>query len=103
VTEQMITLGPQASQVAPKQLGTNGGGYIGVNSAHPHENPTPLANMLEMLALLLIPAGLCFTFGRQIKDMRQGVAIFITMTLLLTAAIGFTASCGVALCSAQAV
>lgn len=91
VTEQMVPLGPQASQVAPKQLGTNGGGYNGVNSAHPHENPTPLANMLEMLALLLIPAGLCFTFGRQIKDMRQGVAIFITMTLLLTAAIGFTA------------
>ena len=91
VTEQMVPMGPQASQVAPKQLGTNGGGYNGVNSAHPHENPTPLANMLEMLALLLIPAGLCFTFGRQIKDMRQGVAIFITMTLLLTAAIGFTA------------
>ncbi|HZF61670.1 MAG TPA: potassium-transporting ATPase subunit KdpA [Desulfovibrio sp.] len=91
VTEQMVPMGPQASQVAPKQLGTNGGGYNGVNSAHPHENPTPLANMLEMLALLLIPAGLCFTFGRQIKDMRQGVAIFITMTLLLSAAIGFTA------------
>ena len=91
ITEQMVPMGPQASQVAPKQLGTNGGGYNGVNSAHPHENPTPLANMLEMLALLLIPAGLCFTFGRQIKDMRQGVAIFITMTLLLTAAIGFTA------------
>ena len=91
ITKQMVPMGPQASQVAPKQLGTNGGGYNGVNSAHPHENPTPLANMLEMLALLLIPAGLCFTFGRQIKDMRQGVAIFITMTLLLTAAIGFTA------------
>lgn len=91
VTEQMVPMGPQASQVAPKQLGTNGGGYNGVNSAHPHENPTPLANMLEMLALLLIPAGLCFTFGRQIRDMRQGVAIFIAMTLLLTAAIGFTA------------
>lgn len=90
VTEQMVPMGPQASQVAPKQLGTNGGGYNGVNSAHPHENPTPLANMLEMLALLIIPAGLCFTFGRQIRDMRQGVAIFITMTLLLTAAIGFT-------------
>lgn len=91
VTEQMVPMGPQASQVAPKQLGTNGGGYNGVNSAHPHENPTPLANMLEMLALLLIPAGLCFTFGRQIKDMRQGVAIFIAMTLLLTGAIGFIA------------
>lgn len=91
VTEQMVPMGPQASQIAPKQLGTNGGGYNGVNSAHPHEDPTPLANMLEMLALLLIPAGLCFTFGRQIKDMRQGVALFITMTLLLSAAIGFTA------------
>ncbi|MGV6995708.1 potassium-transporting ATPase subunit KdpA [Desulfovibrio sp. QI0430] len=91
VTEQMVPMGPQASQIAPKQLGTNGGGYNGVNSAHPHENPTPLADMLEMLALLLIPAGLCFTFGRQIKDMRQGVAIFIAMTLLLAAAIGFTA------------
>jgi len=91
VTEQMVPMGPQASQVAPKQLGTNGGGYNGVNSAHPHENPTPLANLLEMLSLLLIPAGLCFTFGRQIGDMRQGAAIFLAMTLLLTAAIGFTA------------
>ena len=91
IAEQMIPMGPQASQVAPKQLGTNGGGYNGVNSAHPHENPTPLANLLEMLSLLLIPAGLCFTFGRQIGDMRQGAAIFIAMTLLLTAAIGFTA------------
>lgn len=91
VTEQMVPMGPQASQVAPKQLGTNGGGYNGVNSAHPHENPTPTANLLEMLSLLLIPAGLCFTFGRQIGDMRQGVAIFLAMTLLLTAAIGFTA------------
>lgn len=91
VTEQMVPMGPQASQVAPKQLGTNGGGYNGVNSAHPHENPTPIANLLEMLSLLLIPAGLCFTFGRQIGDMRQGVAIFLAMTLLLAAAIGFTA------------
>jgi K+-transporting ATPase ATPase A chain len=91
VTEQMVPMGPQASQVAPKQLGTNGGGYNGVNSAHPHENPTPIANLLEMLSLLLIPAGLCFTFGRQIGDMRQGAAIFLAMTLLLAAAIGFTA------------
>ena len=91
VTEQMVPMGPQASQVAPKQLGTNGGGYNGVNSAHPHENPTPIANLLEMLSLLLIPAGLCFTFGRQIGDMRQGAAIFVAMTLLLAAAIGFTA------------
>ena len=91
VTEQMVPMGPQASQVAPKQLGTNGGGFNGVNSAHPHENPTPLANLLEMLSLLLIPAGLCFTFGRQIGDMRQGAAIFLAMTLLLGAAIGITA------------
>ena len=91
VTEQMVPMGPQASQVAPKQLGTNGGGYNGANSAHPHENPTPLANLLEMLSLLIIPAGLCFTFGRQIGDMRQGAAIFLAMTLLLGAAIGFTA------------
>ena len=91
VTEQMVPMGPQAPQVAPKQLGTNGGGYNGVNSAHPHENPTPIANLLEMLSLLLIPAGLCFTFGRQIGDMRQGAAIFLAMTLLLAAAIGFTA------------
>lgn len=90
VSEQMVPMGPQASQVAPKQLGTNGGGYNGANSAHPHENPTPLANLLEMLSLLIIPAGLCFTFGRQISDMRQGVAIFLAMSLLLTAAIGFT-------------
>ena len=91
VTGQMVPMGPQASQVAPKQLGTNGGGYNGANSAHPHENPTPLANQLEMLSLLLIPAGLCFTFGRQIGDMRQGAAIFLAMTLLLAAAMGFTA------------
>ena len=91
VTEQMVPMGPQASQVAPKQIGTNGGGFNGANSAHPHENPTPLANLLEMLSLLLIPAGLCFTFGRQIGDMRQGAAIFLAMTLLLGAAIGITA------------
>ena len=90
VTEQIVPMGPQASQVAPKQLGTNGGGYNGANSAHPHENPTPLANLLEMLSLLLIPAGLCFTFGRQIGDMRQGAAIFLAMTLLLAAAMGVT-------------
>ena len=91
ITKQMVPMGPQASQVAPKQLGTNGGGYNGANSAHPHENPTPIANLLEMLSLLLIPAGLCFTFGRQIGDMRQGAAIFLAMTLLLAAAVGFTA------------
>ncbi|OXS28828.1 MAG: potassium-transporting ATPase subunit KdpA [Desulfovibrio sp. MES5] len=91
VTEQMVPMGPQASQVAPKQLGTNGGGYNGVNSAHPHENPTPLSNMLEMLSLLLIPAGLCFTFGQKVGDMRQGFAVFAAMFLLLTMAVSFTA------------
>jgi K+-transporting ATPase ATPase A chain len=90
VTEQMVPMGPQASQVAPKQLGTNGGGYNGVNSAHPHENPTPLSNMLEMLSLLLIPAGLCFTFGQKVGDMRQGVAVFAAMFLLLAMAVSFT-------------
>lgn len=90
VTEQMVPMGPQASQVAPKQLGTNGGGYNGVNSAHPHENPTPLSNMLEMLSLLLIPAGLCFTFGQKVGDMRQGIAVFAAMFLLLTMAVSFT-------------
>lgn len=90
VTEQMVPLGPQASQVAPKQLGTNGGGYNGVNSAHPHENPTPLSNLLEMLALLLIPAGLCFTFGIKVGNPRQGVAVFAAMFLLLTASVALT-------------
>ncbi len=59
----MVALGPVASQIAIKQLGTNGGGYYNVNSAHPFENPTPLSNLLEVLAILLIPAALCFTFG----------------------------------------
>ena len=68
VTEQTLPLGPAASQVAIKQLGTNGGGFFNVNSAHPFENPTPLSNFLEMLAILLIPAALCYTFGRMAID-----------------------------------
>src|SRR5262249_55007655 len=80
-TEQTIPLGPVASQIAIKQLGTNGGGYYNVNSAHPLENPTPLANFLEMLAILLIPAALCYTFGRMIGDTRQGWAILAAMTI----------------------
>jgi K+-transporting ATPase ATPase A chain len=63
-TQQTIAVGPAASQIAIKQLGTNGGGFFNVNSAHPLENPTPLSNFLELLAILLIPAALCFTFGR---------------------------------------
>lgn len=81
--EQVLPMGPVASQVAIKQLGTNGGGFFNVNSAHPFENPTPLTNFLEMLAILLIPAALCYTFGLIVKDKRQGWAIFSAMLLLL--------------------
>src|SRR5665213_3225078 len=83
VTEQPISLGPVASQEAIKMLGTNGGGYFNVNSAHPYENPTPLTNFLETLAILLIPTALCFTFGAMVKDYRQGWAILAAMFLLL--------------------
>jgi K+-transporting ATPase ATPase A chain len=82
VTEQTIAVGPAASQIAIKQLGTNGGGFFNVNSAHPLENPTPLSNFLEMLALLLIPAALCYTFGKMVKDTRQGWALLTAMTLI---------------------
>ncbi len=82
VIEQTLAVGPAASQVAIKQLGTNGGGFFNVNSAHPFENPTPLSNLLEMLAILLIPAALCYTFGAMICDARQGRAILAAMTLL---------------------
>lgn len=82
VTEQTIPLGPAASQVAIKQLGTNGGGFFNVNSAHPFENPTPLANFLEVLAILLIPAALCYTFGRMVRDTRQGRALLIAMLVI---------------------
>lgn len=78
-TEQVIALGPAASQVAIKQLGTNGGGFFNVNSAHPLENPTPLSNLLEMLAILAIPAALCYTFGQMVHDTRQGWAILTAM------------------------
>jgi K+-transporting ATPase ATPase A chain len=81
--EQSLALGPVASQVAIKQLGTNGGGFYNTNSAHPFENPTPLACFLELLAILLIPAALCYTFGRLIGDTRQGWAILAAMTAVL--------------------
>jgi potassium-transporting ATPase potassium-binding subunit len=81
-TEQTIPLGPVASQIAIKQLGTNGGGFYNTNSAHPFENPTPLSNFLEVLAILLIPAALCYTFGRMIGDTRQGWALLAAMTLI---------------------
>jgi potassium-transporting ATPase potassium-binding subunit len=80
--EQVIAVGPVASQVAIKQLGTNGGGFFNANSAHPFENPTPLSNFLELLAILLIPAALCYTFGKMVGDTRQGWAILAAMTIL---------------------
>ncbi len=82
VTEQLLPMGPAASQIAIKQLGTNGGGFFNANSAHPFENPTPLSNFLEMLALLLIPAALCYTFGVMVKDKRQGWAVLLAMLIL---------------------
>lgn len=84
VTTQVQTLpmGPMASQESIKELGTNGGGFVNANSAHPYENPTALANFLEMLAILLIPAGLTYTFGRMIGDTRQGWAVFAAMLIL---------------------
>lgn len=77
--QQILALGPAASQIAIKQLGTNGGGFFNVNSAHPFENPTPLSNLLELIAIVLIPAALCFTFGALVKDRRQGWAVLAAM------------------------
>jgi K+-transporting ATPase ATPase A chain len=88
--EQTLPLGPAASQIAIKQLGTNGGGFFNVNSAHPYENPTPLANFLEMLSILLIPGALCVTFGRMVGDVRQGWAVLAAMTVLLVALLAVT-------------
>jgi K+-transporting ATPase ATPase A chain len=82
VREQVLARGPAASQVAIKQLGTNGGGFFGVNSAHPFENPTPLSDFLEMLAILAIPAALCYTFGQMVGDRRQGWAVLAAMVLV---------------------
>ncbi len=84
--EQTLPMGPVASQEAIKQLGTNGGGFFNANSAHPYENPTPFSNYLEMLAIFLIPGGLCYTFGMMVGDMRQGWAVLAAMTVIF---IGF--------------
>ncbi|MDE2154463.1 MAG: potassium-transporting ATPase subunit KdpA [Xanthomonadaceae bacterium] len=93
VSMQTLPMGPAASQIAIKQLGTNGGGFFNVNSAHPFENPTPLSNFAELLAILLIPAALCHTFGAMVGDRRQGwsllavmLVIFIPLLLVCTAA-----------------
>lgn len=86
---QVIPMGPVASQEAIKMLGTNGGGYFNANSAHPFENPTALSNFAQMVAIFLIPAALCFAFGRMVGDARQGWAVLGTMTLIFViAAIG---------------
>ncbi|RJP50538.1 MAG: potassium-transporting ATPase subunit KdpA [Anaerolineaceae bacterium] len=85
---QVIAVGPAASQIAIKQLGTNGGGFFGVNSAHPFENPTPLSNLIEMLSILLIPAALCYTYGKMVGDTRQGWALSAAMTVIFVMVLG---------------
>jgi K+-transporting ATPase ATPase A chain len=85
-TTQTIAMGPVASQEAIKMLGTNGGGFFNANSAHPYENPTALANFVQMLSIFLIPAGLCFAFGRMVGDIRQGWAVLAAMTLIFVVA-----------------
>lgn len=87
---QTIPLGPAASQIAIKQLGTNGGGFFGVNSAFPLENPTAFSNMVQSLSILLIPAALCVSFGRAVKDSRQGRSIYLTMLIFFGAALAAT-------------
>ena len=88
--KQVIPMGPAASQIAIKQLGTNGGGFFNANSAHPFENPTPFSNFLEMLAILLIPAGLTYTYGKMVGSTRQGWTIFTVMLILLLAGLGIS-------------
>ncbi|PTM60359.1 potassium-transporting ATPase subunit KdpA [Phreatobacter oligotrophus] len=83
---QTLALGPVASQIAIKQLGTNGGGFFNVNSAHPFENPTAIANLLSLVAILAIPAAFCFTYGRMVGDRRQGIALFAAMGVMLVLA-----------------
>jgi potassium-transporting ATPase potassium-binding subunit len=86
--QQLLAMGPAASQVAIKQLGTNGGGFFNVNSAHPFENPTGLSDFTELLAILLIPAALCYTFGRMVHDTRQGWAVLAAMTVVFVLLLG---------------
>jgi K+-transporting ATPase ATPase A chain len=90
VTTQTIPLGPAASQIAIKQLGTNGGGFFSINSSHPLENPTPLSNFLQVLAILLIPAALCFTFGEMVRDRRQGWAVLAAMMVIFVPLLAVT-------------
>ena len=88
--EQSIPLGPAASQIAIKQLGTNGGGFFGVNSAHPFENPTAWSNLLEVASILLLPAALVFMFGHYVRDLRQSRAILACMLVLFSLGLGTT-------------
>ena len=88
--KQIIPMGPAASQIAIKQIGTNGGGFFNANSAHPFENPTPLTNFLQMLFILLIPAALTFTYGKMVGSVRQGWAIFTVMMVLLVAGLSIS-------------
>jgi potassium-transporting ATPase potassium-binding subunit len=93
LTTETLPMGPAASQIAIKMLGTNGGGFFGANSAHPYENPTPFSNFLEMLAIFLIPGGLCITFGEMVGDRRQGWAILATMLVIfIPLTLGVTAA-----------
>jgi K+-transporting ATPase ATPase A chain len=89
--EQTVAVGPAASQVIIKQLGTNGGGFFNVNSSHPFENPTPLSNFVEMLSILLISGALCYTFGALVKDTRQGWAVLAAMTVVFVALLAVAA------------
>lgn len=91
VTQQVIAVGPVASQIAIKQLGTNGGGFFNANSAHPFENPTPFSDFLEMLSILVISGALCYTFGKMVGDTRQGWALLAAMTIILVAFIAVAA------------
>jgi potassium-transporting ATPase potassium-binding subunit len=88
--KQLIARGPAASQIAIKQLGTNGGGFFNVNSAHPFENPTPLSNFVEMLAILWIPAALTYTFGKMVGSVRQGWTLFAAMWILMVVGLVMT-------------
>jgi len=90
ITTQSIPLGPAASQIAIKLLGTNGGGFFNANSAHPFENPTPVSNFLEILVILVIPTSLCYTFGKMIGSARKGIAILIAMTIIFIPLAGIT-------------
>jgi K+-transporting ATPase ATPase A chain len=85
--KMILPLGPAASQIAIKQLGTNGGGFFGMNSAYPFENPTSLSNILQLFSILLLPASLCVSFGKSVNDMKQGRTIYIVMLILFIAAL----------------